>query len=276
MEKKLLRKVQLRQLEIAKEIRRVCKLLNINYFLDSGTLLGAIRHDGFIPWDDDFDMGMLRVDYERFLKEAPAVLDKKYFLQTWYSDERYGLAFAKVREKDTVYMEESAVDTGTYNGFFVDIFPYDNYPDDLKKQKWQGKRYEFYKRTMLMKCGYKPYNIGKNAVERLRKKFIYLPMRMMAFFMKRQTLIQCYENMGQAFNEERTKCYYAQCGAAKYGKWVIDKRCFTSYEEHVFEGELFCVPGDSHSYLKSVYGDYMKLPPESERENRHRIIEVKF
>lgn len=79
MDNEILRKVQLAQLDMAKEVKRICNKYNINYFMDSGTLLGAVRHKGFIPWDDDLDFGMLREDYEKFLKVAPTELNSKYF-----------------------------------------------------------------------------------------------------------------------------------------------------------------------------------------------------
>lgn len=91
--------VQHIELEILKKIDEVCKKHNINYWLDSGTLLGAVRHQGFIPWDDDIDIGMLREDYEKFLKVAQKDLGDDYFLQTRSTDKNYPLVFAKVRKK---------------------------------------------------------------------------------------------------------------------------------------------------------------------------------
>ena len=108
MEQEILRKVQMTQLEIAKEIRRVCEENNIRYFLADGTFLGAVRHQGFIPWDDDMDLAMPRADYERFCRIAPEKLDPKYCLQTWYSDPNYALPFGKVVKRNTVYLEGRA------------------------------------------------------------------------------------------------------------------------------------------------------------------------
>lgn len=105
MERELLRKVQLKQLEIAKEIKRVCEENEIGYFLCYGTFLGAVRHKGFIPWDDDLDLGMLRADYEKFCRIAPSALKPEFCLQTWYTDPNYGLPFGKVMLRNTIYLE---------------------------------------------------------------------------------------------------------------------------------------------------------------------------
>jgi lipopolysaccharide cholinephosphotransferase len=100
MEKEDLRKVQLIQLEILKEAVRICDRHNIDYWLAGGTQLGAVRHNGFIPWDDDLDIAMLRANYEKFLHFASKELDTQYYLQEWRLDEKYGLPFTKIRKKN--------------------------------------------------------------------------------------------------------------------------------------------------------------------------------
>ena len=122
---KNLRKLQLLQLDIAKAIKELCESNGIPYFLIGGTLLGAIRHKGFIPWDDDFDVGMLREDYERFIKIAEEKLDKKkFFLETWDTEKGYGFPFAKVKLNGTKYPERNAPKS-VHQGIFVDVFPID-------------------------------------------------------------------------------------------------------------------------------------------------------
>ena len=99
-----LRKVQLELLAMLKDIDQVCSKYQIAYFLDSGTLLGAIRHQGFIPWDDDLDIGMLRSDYDRFSAIAQKELGDSYFWQTWKTESGYAYPFGKVRKRHTVYL----------------------------------------------------------------------------------------------------------------------------------------------------------------------------
>ena len=188
-----LRKVQLVQLEIAKEIKAICERNNIEFFLESGTLLGAVRHGGFIPWDDDLDLGMTRSNYNKFIECASKELDNKYFLQTVDTDENYPLAFCKIRKNNTIYMEKAHEHTSFHNGIFVDVFPYDNIPDDDKIFKKIKKRLKFAKRIMLMKCNSTPWTTYQGR----RKIFAilgYLPIRVIAFFMSKQRIILCYSS----------------------------------------------------------------------------------
>ena len=271
-----LRKAQMCMLNILKEFRRVCELLNLSYFLDSGTLLGAVRHKGFIPWDDDLDVGMLRKDYDLFLEKAPSLLSKQYFLQTWYSDDSYSLAFAKIRIKDTVYLEEGAQNATTENGFFIDIFPYDVFPDSRAKRRWQGKRYDLYRRALMVKSGYKPWIMNSRGLRLIAKQIGYIPIFCYSAFYSRKRLINKYNKMCTKFNNEESCHLFEQAGASNYGKWVIPRSCFDSFVLLPFEDDFFLAPCDYDKYLKAAYGNYMDLPPEENRINRHRIIEIRF
>jgi len=116
------------QFEMALEVKRICQNHNIEYFLIAGTLLGAVRHKGFIPWDDDLDIGMLRIDYNKFISLAPIEMDKKYVLQTWDTDPGFALPSAKLRKSGTKYIERNSQKANIHNGIFIDIFPFDNAP----------------------------------------------------------------------------------------------------------------------------------------------------
>lgn len=276
MDQKTLRKIQLVQLEIGKEIKRVCDENGIGYFLDSGTLLGAIRHKGFIPWDDDMDIGMLRTDYERFIQIAPQKLKGEFFLQTWRTDKGYPYAFAKIRKKGTVFIEAVTQRTDAHNEIFVDVFPYDVFPDSVKERKKICRKILILKYSLWMKDGVEPWLRHKGLLRRLMVRGRYIPYRIYARMHDRDVMIVEYEELMVLHNGERSKYYVEQSGGTPFGKWIIPTECFEEYGEVLFEDTFFSVPKNSDLYLKTVYGNYMQYPPEEKRENRHQIIEIKL
>ena len=275
MDNETLRKVQLAQLEIGKEIKRVCDENGIKYFLDSGTLLGAIRHKGFIPWDDDMDMGMLREDYERFIEIAPKKLKPEYFLQTWKTDKSYPYAFAKIRKKGTVFIEAVSQKINAHNEIFVDIFPYDVYPDDETVRTKLTKKIMLLKYSLWMKDGMTPWLRHKSALDRLLVRAKYVPHYFYALTHSRDAMIAEYEKLMPMHNAETSKYYVEQSGGTPFGKWIIPTECFKNFIEIKFEDTMFLVPEKYDLYLKTVYGDYMQLPPVEKRGNWHQIVEVK-
>lgn len=275
MDNETLRKVQLAQLDIGKEIKRVCDENGIKYFLDSGTLLGAIRHKGFIPWDDDMDMGMLREDYERFIEIAPKKLKSEYFLQTWKTDKSYPYAFAKIRKKGTVFIEAVSQKTNAHNEIFVDIFPYDVYPDNETVRTKLMKKIMLLKYSLWMKDGMTPWLRHKSILDRLLVRAKYVPHYFYALTHSRDAMIAEYEKLMPMYNAETSKYYVEQSGGTPFGKWIIPTECFKKFIEVKFEDTMFLVPEKYDLYLKTVYGDYMQLPPVEKRGNWHQIVEVK-
>ena len=121
-----LKKLQNIEFEILLEFDRICKKHNIMYQLFAGTLLGAIRHRGFIPWDDDIDVCLLRKDYNVFIDVCRTELDSKYFLQTYETDKHSIWQFAKIRKNNTLFLEDAVSECDIHHGIFIDIFPFDN------------------------------------------------------------------------------------------------------------------------------------------------------
>lgn len=270
MERELLRKVQLTQLEIAKEIRRVCRENGIRYFLADGSFLGAVRHQGFIPWDDDMDFGMLRADYERFMQIAPEKLKPEYCVQSWYTDPNYGLPFGKVMKKNTIYLEGKKTNRLKENGFYVDIFPFDYVPEEeASRQALAGRLLKIY-RIILMQCGYRPWM--ENGKVNWKKRLGYLYYQLLTVGKTRDQLIREYDALAKACPETGMVCEQSALPKPDY----YPASLFTEYEEYAFEDTEFCGVKNYHGYLGALYGEYMQLPPEDQRENRHQIVHVDF
>lgn len=269
MERELLRKVQLTQLEIAREIKRVCEENEIGYFLCCGTLLGAVRHQGFIPWDDDLDMGMLRADYEKFCRIAPEKLKPQFCLQSWYTEPGYALPFAKVRLRGTEYLEAKGTKLKE-NGFFVDIFPFDNAPEGDAAQAAHAKKLGSLFRMKLMKCGWKPWM--ENDKINWKKRLGYGLYQLKALPRSSEAISAQYDSLAASLSEGPILC--RQRGL--YRLECYDRTWYKGFTTIPFEGELFRVPESYDAVLRAQFGDYMVLPPEGERENRHQIVKVSF
>lgn len=266
-----LRQCQLLQLDIAKEVKRICKKHNIQYFLNAGTLLGAIRHKGFIPWDDDLDIGMLRSEYEKFIKIAPKELSKKYFLQTWDSDPYYAMPFAKIRLNGTKYVENNSRNVKLHQGIYIDIFPYDNIPDNRIKKKIQKYKAMFYWHLLLNKSGYDYVDKTQHI-----KYFLCFILKVLSNLFSYKKLHKDFYKTMTKYNFECTKNIVTFGGASSFEKETLKYEWVNKTEEKIFEDTVFLIPCMWDKYLTHFYGDYMTPPPEDKRYEGHSIIECDF
>lgn len=266
-----LRKVQLLQLKLALKVKEICDRHKINYFLIAGSLLGAVRHNGFIPWDDDLDIGMLRKDYEKFLFFANKELPHYIFLQNWYTDKKMALPYTKLQLKNTKYIEQNIQRAEIEKGIFIDIFPFDNVPQkkkDLKKQKILSF---FYTRVLLMKSNYILWK--KN---QYLKRFIYIFIKIISFFYSYNFLHKKLEDIMKKYNNVPSKFIVNIGGSYGYDKEILFFEWINKTIDLNFENNQFSCPIMYKRYLQHFYGNYLKFPPENERYNRHNIVIIDF
>lgn len=273
MDDETLRRVQLVQLDILNEFKRVCNQLGIDYFLESGTLLGAVRHKGFIPWDDDLDVAMMREEYEVFLKEAPQILRNDYEIVSWRENPEYAHPFIKIIKKGTTYKEHKDDSHNKKNGIYIDVFPYDVFPEKKSQQLVQGTVLMLFRGIARAKCNCKTWRTtsGTNYVKYLKN----IPIRLISLFYSKNTAVSIYEKYCIKYNNTNSDYYYIN-GAFAYGKEIHSVKSFESFKDYDFETGKYKGPINYDLFLTELYGDYMKLPPEEERKNRHMIVELSF
>ncbi len=264
-----IRKVQLAQLDILKEFKRVCDKNGIKFILAAGTMLGAVRHKGFIPWDDDVDVAMLRSEYDRFKAVCKEDLDPEFEFFDWDNDPGFGSVFGKLRIKGTHYLEESAKNTTAQDGIYIDVFPLDSVAENEEAEKKDEKKMYLWKRAMLAKKGYIPANAG------LVKRVVYFGLKYIYPFSSDKVKYKI-KALWNERNQKETE-YLANHGGA-YNYWIerMKREYVLDTIDIEFEHVLMPVPRDYDGFLKHMYGDYMELPPEEKRGNRHGIINIDF
>lgn len=264
-----LRRLQLTELGIAAAITDLCDKHGIPYVLLGGSALGARRHEGFIPWDDDMDMGMLRKDFDRFVDIARHELPDSLYVQYWLDDAHMGAPFAKVRLNNTRVLEATSKDTGGHKGISVDIFPFDNVPDGIAEIAWK-LQLKFWKRVLRHKCGYTIRELPFLAY------LADLPPRAVSRLLSVGRAKRKLHRLMTRFSDRDTRRVLAVGGAYDFRKDMLERRWFVDRARRSFEDRSFYCPAKIDEYLAHMYGDFMSLPPIDDRTNKHTIVELKF
>lgn len=241
----------------------ICEKLNLNYFLVCGSALGAARHGGFIPWDDDFDVGMYREDYNKFMELAPALLPEGIFLQNHKTDPKYAHAFAKLRNSNTTYIEKSAVGMDINHGIYMDIFPLDGCPESVSERKKLTLKKKYY-RTLLASAFKLP--------ESFKGKLLIITLRVFGFHKRTVKTIEKYEALISKYPVEGSKLI------CNHGTWYGEKDYISAEfygkgSDAMYEGIKVRVPEKCEDYLTALYGDW-RTPPPPEKQRGHHFYEI--
>ena len=244
------RDIQLCEKKILDEFHRVCKENNIKYYLAQGSLIGAVRHKGFIPWDDDIDLIINYKELNKILQIFPEEGDKKYSITHFTNEKHNPLTWAKIRDNGTLSRPYRYKELPINWGICIDIFPY--YPCSSNKYLRSFEVFLFKVARKMNFAGMTKYEEGHGFFVRILEK---IPISVRHFFIKFAFKI---------FSLHKDDSEYV-CVLSKGSKLV--KRSYIEGEEKEleFEGDMYPVPSNYHEYLTKMYGDYMTLPPEDEK-----------
>ena len=257
---------QLKKIEIdlLVAVDKICQQQNLRYSLGGGTLLGAVRHNGFIPWDDDIDIMMPRPDYDAFISYCLSH-NVPFSIKSWETDKTYVNLAAQIFNYDTVLEDDNTPAETTKIGVYIDIFPIDGLGDNHKEAVKLFKSTRF-KRELLVAAQWKKFLKSKT------HPWYYEPVRFAFFLIGRlvnkqkifKSILDVYTKID--FNSSK---FAGAVGGSYCEKEILPQKVFTEYIELPFENYKFKAIASYDTYLSSIYGDYMKLPPEEKRVSHH-------
>lgn len=249
------------RLDILKYIDQICRENNIKYSLTGGTLLGAIRHGGFIPWDDDIDVFMTRDEYKKF--EELLKTERKYLWLTNKKDSNYFLTYGRLIDKNTL-IEDEGIDNIVGYGVFVDVCVVDGLPNNnlLRKMHYLKMRF-LYRSRRCAAYSHEQY-IPKNRAKRIVKSIYQNWCRKIGV----AKWVKWLDRTAQKYSFNEGK-YVGNLMSQYGGKEIMHKSSFDDYIEMPFEGINFMVIKGWKEYLTNIYGNYMQLPPVEKRKGHH-------
>ena len=259
MEQNLLREVQLKELELLIEIDRICKKHNIKYFLSWGSALGAVRHKGFIPWDDDIDISMFWEDYKKFEMICREELDNNYFYQSQKTDPNNWQSWNRIRINNTTAISREHSFVNCHWGLFIDIFPVFFVPSSKWQRLIQQKCVTIYNFLSL-----RPLELSRPKKNYHKKSYILFSILPKFFieFVKKQCI-----NIISKYNSESCDL----CSELLDSNIVFSKDLLMQLKDAEFEENIFPIPENHDEYLTLCYGDYM-MPPSIEEQHGHENI----
>lgn len=261
-----LRRVQLLTTRILEEFDRLCRELDIPYSVYGGTAIGAIRHKGFVPWDDDADVLMRRPDYERFLRQAPALMDDRFRLDSTRTDPQFPFMFAKLVLKDTLFIPEFAKDAEYRMPIFIDILPLDFIPDDQRIFASMSRKSWFWGRLLFLYGAPKPYILGMSGarltVIHALTTIIHHGVHLCRMSPRK---IQSHWDAAVRRYEHNPTDRLADFTMRDPHKWIMSETELRSPIDVPFEDITVKISRAYDDMLRRQYGDYMIVPSEDQR-----------
>ena len=244
------------QLEMLIEVDRICKKCGIHYNIIAGTLLGAVRHGGYIPWDDDADVALLRPEYEKFRKACETELDTtRFYFQDHRNTPGYRWGYGKIRRKDTLFLREHQEHMPYEQGVFIDVFPLDGVPDNYLLRNMKNFECFCVRKFLWAK-------VGKIAEKNFWKRQAYKLMDKVP----EEGIFNYYQGMVKRANKKETQMVRILMFPTPNREWGYLRCWYENSADIVFEGVTFVGIKDYEDYLNFKFGDYMELPPVEKRK----------